>query len=171
MVIMRNPFTRSSSGEPDFDEYDEFVPAHLPDPGPALAKRSVLEGEDHVEVHRMVRDVFEERGVYDTTFGYNLAKLNLDPRHPDAGFRYAVEGDDVLHAEFTPTTAFCPQGDVLTTAAHRALNGLSDRHDFERVVVHVDPSHQDSEAINAKLQEMELDEEADPAAEDPESDV
>jgi hypothetical protein len=156
---MRNPFTRSSSGEPDFDEYDEFVPANLPDPGPSLADHSVLEGEEHVGVHRMVRDVFEERGVYDTTFGYNLAKLNLDPRHPDAGFRYAIEGDGLLHAEFTPTTAFCPQGDVLTTAAYRALNGLSDRHDFERVAVHVDPSHQDSEAINEKLEGMTVAEE------------
>ncbi|MFQ3295126.1 MAG: hypothetical protein ACI9YT_002945 [Halobacteriales archaeon] len=160
---MRNPFSRSSSGEPDFDEYDEFVSGNLPDPGPLLAGHSVLEGEDHVEVHRMVRDVFEERGVYDTTFGYNLAKLNLDPRHPEAGFRYAVEDDEVLHAEFTPTTAFCPQGDVLTTAAYRALNGLSDRHDFERVAVHVDPVHQDSEAINEKLDGMTVAEEEEDA--------
>ncbi|HKL30506.1 MAG TPA: hypothetical protein VJ898_14710 [Natrialbaceae archaeon] len=168
---MPNPFTRRSSGEPDFDEYDELVPAHLPDPGPHLEDFEVLDDEDHVAVHRMVRDVFEERGVYDSTLGYNLAKLNLDPRHPDAGFRYAVE-DDVLHAEFTPTTAFCPQGDVLTTAAHRALNGLSDRHEFERVAVHVDPVHQHSEAINAKLDGMDLeDDAAHPGAEDSGSDA
>lgn len=148
---MRNPFGRTDSGEPDFDGYGEFVPEHLPDPGPRLAAHEVLAGEDHVAVHRAVRDAFEDRGVYDATFGYNLAKLNLDPRHPDAGFRYAVEDGTVLHVAFTPTTAFCPQGEVLSIAAHRALNGLSDRLGFDRAVVHVDPMHQHSEAINEKL--------------------
>ncbi|MEF8774025.1 MAG: hypothetical protein V5A37_04840 [Halobacteriales archaeon] len=148
---MRNPFGRSDAGGPNFDGYGEFVPEHLPDPGPALTDHEVLAGEDHVAVHRTVRDVFEDRGVYDATFGYNLAKLNLDPRHPEAGFRYAVEDGTVLHAAFTPTTGFCPQGEVLSVAAHRALNGLSDRLEFDRAVVHVDPMHQHSEAINAKL--------------------
>ncbi|MEF8881134.1 MAG: hypothetical protein V5A34_01250 [Halapricum sp.] len=144
-------FSRGDSGEPDFDDYDEFVPSNLPDPDSRLTEYDVLEGDDHVDVHRMVRDVFEERGVYDTTFGYNLAKLNLDPRHPDAGFRYATEDDEVLHVEFTPTTAFCPQGEVLTTAAHRALNDLADHHEFARVDVRIADLHQHSEAINEDL--------------------
>ncbi|MFB6163519.1 MAG: hypothetical protein ABEJ86_08820 [Halococcoides sp.] len=99
----------------------------------------------------MVRDIFEEREVYDTTFGYNLAKLNLDPRHPDAGFRYAIEDGDILHVEFTPTTAFCPQGEILTTAASRALNDLTDDHEFDRIEVRIADSHQHSEAINDGL--------------------
>jgi hypothetical protein len=47
----------------------------------------VLVGDDHAAFHRLTRDIFEERGVHDATFGYNLARLNLDARHPDAGFR------------------------------------------------------------------------------------
>jgi hypothetical protein len=148
-------FSQSGGEKPDFDSFDDFVPEHLPEPGPQLAEHEVLDGDDHVEVHHIAREVFEERGVYDTTFGYNLAKLNLDPRHPDAGFRYAVEDDDVLHAEFTPTTAFCPQGEVLTTAANRALNGLADRHEFDRVAVHIADVHQHSEAINEGLDSPE----------------
>ena len=145
-------FSRSDSGGPEFDGYGEFVPSNIPEPGPGLTDHAVLEGEEHVEIHRTVRDIFEDRGVYDTTFGYNLAKLNLDPRHPDAGFRYAVEGDEVLHVEFTPTTAFCPQGEVLTTAASRALNDLTDRHGFEAVEVRIADLHQHSDAINEQLQ-------------------
>ena len=149
------PFGRSSGG-PSFDEYDEFVPEHLPEPGPALQDHDVLEGEEHVRVHQIAREVFEERGVYDSTFGYNLAKLNLDHRHPDAGFRYAVDGSTLI-AEFTPTTAFCPQGSVLTTAAHRAWNGLSDRHEFDEVEIRVDPMHQHSEAVNEELARLSAD--------------
>lgn len=145
-------FGRGDDGDTVFDDYDEFVPEHLPEPGPSLADHEVLTSEAHVRVHRTARDIFEERGVYDSTFGYNLAKLNLDRRHPDAGFRYALDGG-VLVAEFTPTTGFCPQSDVLTTAAHRAWNGLSDRHEFERVVVRVAPMHVHSDAINRDLAE------------------
>ncbi|MDZ7850533.1 MAG: hypothetical protein U5K70_06905 [Halodesulfurarchaeum sp.] len=144
--------------EPDrdqgFDEYDEFVPSHVPEPGPAIAGHDVLTGEDHVRVHKLARDVFEIRGVYDSTFGYNLAKLNLDHRHPDAGFRYGVTEDDDLIAEFTPTTRFCPQSSVLTTAAYRAWNGEDERHDFESVEIRVDPMHQHSDAVNEKLRTM-----------------
>ena len=153
-----SPFGRGGDG-PSFDEYDEFVPEHLPEPGPELQEYEVLDGDDHVRVHEIAREVFEERGVYDSTFGYNLAKLNLDHRHPDAGFRYAVEGDEVLHAEFTPTTAFCPQSTVLTTAAHRAWNGLSDRHEFDRVEIHIASMHQHSEGINEELRELPIEEE------------
>ena len=156
-------FSRSGSNGPEFDDYDQFVPAHLPEVGPRLEEYNALTEEAHTDVHQRVRDVFEERGVYDTTFGYNLAKLNLDPRHPDAGFRYAIEDGDVLHVEFTPTTAFCPQGEVLTTAANRALSELADGGEFERVVVRIASLHQHSDAINDGL-------EADPAADVPSDD-
>ncbi|ELZ61003.1 hypothetical protein C467_01973 [Halorubrum hochstenium ATCC 700873] len=88
--------------------------------------------------------------VYDMTFDCNLARLNLDTRHEDAGFRYAVErgdapdtadavaaedaavgADRVLRAESTPTTAFCPQTHTLTVGAFRAWNGLADRHEYD----------------------------------------
>jgi hypothetical protein len=54
----------------------------------------LLSGSDHAAFHRLTMDLFDERGVYDMTFGYNLARLNLDHRHPDAGFRYGREPDD-----------------------------------------------------------------------------
>jgi hypothetical protein len=120
------------------------------------------------------------------TFGYNLARLNNDPRHPGAGYRYAVEdldatdsldsdafdadaadrdaldtdavaGDEprVLRAEFTPTTAFCPQSDTLTRGTFRAWNGLVDRHEFDLVRVRVAPMHQRAVAINGELKQLE----------------
>ncbi|MFB6070208.1 MAG: hypothetical protein ABEJ76_04230 [Halanaeroarchaeum sp.] len=143
----------SSSDEGGFDDYDEFVDETLPDPGPFLEDGRVLTGEDHVAVHRLTRDLFEERGVYDMTFGYNLAKLNLDRRHPNAGYRYAEDGG-VLRAEFTPTTEFCPQSEVLTTASFRAWNGLADRHDYDRVEVAIAPMHQSAAAINRELSRL-----------------
>jgi hypothetical protein len=101
--------------------------------------------------------LFEERGVYDMTFGYNLARLNLDERHPSAGFRYAVDADDptVLRAEFTPTTEFCPQSDTLTIGSFRAFNGEADRHGFDLVRVRVDEMHHEATSINGKLQQLE----------------
>ncbi|MFB6114186.1 MAG: hypothetical protein ABEJ58_08830 [Halodesulfurarchaeum sp.] len=147
-------FSSTDDTTTDFGDIDTFDESLLPEPGPALEPYEVLTGSAHVRVHRTARDVFEERGVYDSTFGYNLATLNLDPRHPDAGFRYAVEEDSVLHAEFTPTTPFCPQSSVLTTAAHRAWNGCSDQHEFDRVVIHIAPMHQHSEEINARLGDL-----------------
>jgi hypothetical protein len=140
-----------------FDEADEFVPAHLPTPGQFLQGQTVLTGEDHLAFHETTRDIFDERGVYDMTFGYNLARLNQDTRHPDAGYRYAEEADDaaVLRAEFTPTTAFCPQSDTLTKGAFRAWNELSDRHDYDRVRVRVAETHHQSEDINAALESLE----------------
>lgn len=147
-------FSGRSSSQPEFDDYDEFVPEHLPEPGPVLTEQTVLEGEEHVDVHRTAREVFESRGVYDSTFGYNLAKLNLDHRHPDAGFRYAETDDAVLIAEFTPTTPFCPQSAVLTKAAHRAWNGLAETHDYEFVEIRIASMHQSSDAINDVLIEI-----------------
>lgn len=149
-------FKSESDQQGGFDDYDEFVPAHIPEPGPALADHEVVTGETHVQIHQIARDVFETRGVYDSTFGYNLAKLNLDRRHPDAGFRYAQSGG-VLYAVFTPTTPFCPQSSVLTTAAHRAWNGVSGEHDFTAVEIRIDPMHQHSEAINQQLTELPAD--------------
>ena len=159
-----------------FDGYDEFVDDDLPRPGAFLDGHDVLAGADHLAFHRLTRDCFEERKVYDMTFDYNLARLNLDTRHGDAGFRYAVERGDaldavhpadvdaaafdggvdrVLRAEFTPTTAFCPQTHTLTIGAFRAWNGLSDRHEYDLVRVRAAPMHNQSEAVNDRLAELE----------------
>ncbi|NHX36168.1 MULTISPECIES: hypothetical protein [Halolamina] len=140
-----------------FDDDDEFVPDHLPEPGEFLAGHELLTDDAHVAVHGTARELFEERGVYDMTFGYNLARLNLDTRHPGAGFRYAEEVGErnVLRAEFTPTTAFCPQTHTLTVGAFRAWNGLSDRHDYDLVRIRAAPMHQESDAVNEQLRSLE----------------
>jgi hypothetical protein len=143
------------TAEADFDAYDEFVPAHLPDIGPFLVDADVLTGDAHVAFHETTRELFAERSVKDATFGYNLARLNLDSRHPDAGFRYGEERPDVLRAEFTPTTEFCPQSDTLCVAAFRAWNGLADRHDYDLVRVRVAPMHQRARAVNGRLRSLE----------------
>jgi len=172
MVSISSPFGGSDE---IFDGYDEFVPDHVPAPGEFLSDHDVLAGQRHLAVHRLARWLFEERAVYDMTFGYNLARLNCDQRHPGAGFRYAIEDperrevgledpanrpgvdDDahVLRAVFTPTTPFCPQSDTLTKGSLRALNGLADKHEFDLVRVRVAPMHQRSVPINAALREME----------------
>ncbi|MEZ3117247.1 hypothetical protein RYH80_15125 [Halobaculum sp. MBLA0147] len=176
---LRTPF---GGGDATFDDRGSFVPEHLPDPGPFLEPHRVLRDEDHVVFHELTRTLFEERGVYDVTFDYNLAELNLDRRHETAGFRYAVEqsaggegghpdtgGEDadggaapldavdgpVLRAEFTPTTEFCPQTETLTVGAFRAWNGLADRHDYALVRVRVAPTHHDSAAVDDRLRELE----------------
>jgi len=140
-----------------FDDYDEFVPEHVPEPNAFLEGHDVLTGDAHLEFHECTRELFEERKVYDMTFDYNLARLNLDRRHERAGYRYAEEaGDDsVLRAEFTPTTAFCPQTHTLTKASFRAWNGLDDRHDYDVVKVRTDPMHHDAEAVNEELEALE----------------
>jgi hypothetical protein len=170
-----NPLSR---GDPDFGTYDRFDPEAEPAPGPFLAEHDVLSGRTHAAVHRLARALFADRGVYDMTFGYNLARLNLDERHPDAGFRYAVEvggpgrdgdgahddrddplpgGDDrrVLRTEFTPTTAFCPQSDTLTKGAFRAWNGCRGRHEYGLVRVRVAPDHDAAADINDELAALE----------------
>jgi len=149
--------SRLGGGEEPFDGYDEFVPDHLPDPGPFLADHDGLAGERHAAFHRLTRELFEERTVYDMTFGYNLARLNLDDRHGDAGYRYAEEAGDpsVLRAEFTPTTEFCPQTHTLTVGSFRAWNGPSDRHEYDLVRVRAAPSHHRSERINVELADLE----------------
>ena len=177
MVSISSPFGGSDD---TFDAYDEFVPDHVPAPGQFLTDHDVLTDERHLAFHRLARWLFEERAVYDMTFGYNLARLNGDQRHPGAGYRYAVEDpeqraaglddgalddaadppvvdDDarVLRAEFTPTTAFCPQSDTLTKGSFRAWNGLADRHEFAIVRVRVAPMHQRAVPINAALRELE----------------
>ena len=147
---------KSGSEASGFDASDEFVPEHLPAPGPHLEDHDVLTGQEHVRVHQIAREIFERRGVYDSTFGYNLAKLNLDRRHPDAGFRYATDGS-LLYAAFTPTTPFCPQSSVLTTAAHRAWNGEAEAHEFDAVAVRVAPMHQHSDELNRELASLSTD--------------
>ncbi|WP_254763911.1 hypothetical protein [Natrinema marinum] len=157
-----NPFssgrsTDATDGESGFDEPGTFVPDNVPEPGAFLASHDVLEGDDHVAFHEITRELFEERGVYDATFGYNLARLNLDRRHPNAGYRYAVDAEDpaVLRAEFSPTTEFCPQADALVKGSFRAWNGLSDRHEYDLVRVRVRPSHHQSAALNETLADLE----------------
>ncbi|WP_123535127.1 hypothetical protein [Halosimplex salinum] len=173
MVSVPSPFGGSDDS---FDAYDEFVPEHVPVPGEFLEGHDTLAGRRHLAFHRVSRELFEERAVYDMTFGYNLARLNCDTRHPDAGYRYAVENPDrvpdamdegedglstvdedarVLRAEFTPTTAFCPQSDTLTKGSFRAWNGLADRHEFDLVRVRVAPMHQRAAQINAALRDLE----------------
>lgn len=145
-----------SNEEDAFDDYGEFVSQHLPEPGEFLQGHDVLKREDHTEFHKATRDIFEERKVYDMTFNYNLARLNLDTRHEDAGYRYAEEEDaPVLRAEFTPTTEFCPQCHTLAIGSFRAWNGLSERHSYDLVRVRVDSSHHNSDEINAQLREIE----------------
>ncbi|SHH03428.1 hypothetical protein [Halobaculum gomorrense] len=146
-----------------FDPVDEFVPASLPEPGPFLREgdAEVLTGDAHVAVRDTARTLFEERGVRDATFGYVLTTLDRDRNHPDAGFRYArvpggdrdgdSDSDEVLRAEFTPTTGFCPQGGALATAAFRAWNADPERHGFDRVVVRVSPTYHASDAVNEQL--------------------
>jgi hypothetical protein len=153
-----SPFSDSDDeADEPFHGYDQYVPAELPAPGPFLEGHDVLAGADHVAVHETARDLFEERGVYDITFGYNLARLNLDGRYPEAGYRYARDADDpaVLRAEFTPTTEFCPQSDTLAKGSFRAWNGLADDHGFDLVRVRVHPSHQESNVINRALARLE----------------
>jgi len=163
-----------------FDPDDAFVPENVPTPGPFLDGHGVLAGSTHVSFHRVTRDLFEERTVYDMTFDYNLARLNLDTRHPDAGYRYAEESpeaddaidadaaDSVLRAEFTPTTPFCPQTHTLTIGSFRAWNGLSGRHEYDLVRVRAAPMHHQSDVINDQLAELDTavledgDPEADP---------
>ena len=154
-----NPFSasRDDTSSELFDEDSTFVPAHIPTPGPTLEGHDLLEDDDHVRFHEVTRELFEERGVYDVTFGYNLTKLNLDRRHPEAGYRYAIDRDDlsILWAEFTPTTPFCPQAGILTKGSFRAWNGLSDRHSYTEVRVRVHPMHHQSMTVNAELEALE----------------
>lgn len=141
----------------DFRTYDRHHPDVEPEPADFLDGHALLAGREHAAVQRLARAVFERRGVYDMTFGYNLARLNLDPRHPDAGFRYARESGDpsTLRAEFTPTTEFCPQSDTLTLGAFRAWNGEAASHEFDLVRVRVDRMHHRSMAINGRLEQAE----------------
>jgi hypothetical protein len=150
-----SPF--GSDDSQPFDGYDAFVPAHLPDPGAFLESQSVLTGDDHVLFHRLTRALFEDRGAYDVTFTYNLARLNLDGRHENAGFRYAEEfgNPSVLRAEFTPTTPFCPQTSTLVVGAFRAWNGLSDRHEYRLVRVRTAQMHYRGDEIDDRLRSLE----------------
>lgn len=140
-----------------FDGDDEYVPATLPDPGWVLTEQDVLIGDEHIQFHQTTRDLFEEVKLYDVSFEYNLARLYLDDRHPNAGFRFAVEteSDGVLRAEFTPKTQFCPQSLTITKASFRALNGVSEQHEYNLVRVRVDRLHYKAGAINGILQQEE----------------
>ena len=154
---MRGIRSLIGDGETEFGDETAFEPEYLPDPGSFLLGQDVLDGQRHVQFHQLTAEIFEERGVYDMTFGYNLAKLNRDTRHTEAGYRYAVDAEDpsVLRAEFSPTTEFCPQSDTLTKGSFRAWNALSDRHEYDLVRVRVAETHQQSDAVNETLAEME----------------
>ncbi|WP_394329271.1 hypothetical protein [Natrinema saccharevitans] len=65
---------RSTGNGDGFDDPEAFVPEHLSEPGRFLEGHDLLEGEDHVALHDVSRELFEERGVYDATFGYNLSQ-------------------------------------------------------------------------------------------------
>ncbi|WP_459193217.1 hypothetical protein [Halosimplex sp. J119] len=165
MPSIPSPFGRDDDAL--FEPYDEFAPDTAPKPGRFLDGHDVLAGCDHLAFHRLTRELFEERTVYDMTFNYNLARLNLDTRHKNAGYRYAVERPDasdaisadgidrVLRAEFTPTTPFCPQTHTLTIGSFRAWNGLADRHEYDLVRVRPAPMHHQSDAIGEQLAELE----------------
>jgi hypothetical protein len=165
MPSIPSPF--GSDDDSLYDSYDAFVPEHLPEPGVFLENHDPLTGTEHVAFHRVTRELFEERTVYDMTFDYNLARLNLDSRHETAGYRYAIERESeddavdaadaarVLRAEFTPTTPFCPQTTALTVGSFRAWNGLSERHEYDLVRVRAAPMHHDSPAINERLAELD----------------
>jgi hypothetical protein len=152
-----SPFGGSNDSSNLFDDYDEFCLDHIPTPGWFLDGHDILTDDEHVTFHETTNDVFEDRGVYDMTFGYNLARLNSDTRHPDAGYRYAEETSDrsVLRAEFTPTTPFCPQSDTLTKGSFRAWNDLSGRHEYDIVRVRVAEMHHRSDKINDALEALE----------------
>ncbi|MFW6153576.1 MAG: hypothetical protein ACOC42_04375 [Halobacteriota archaeon] len=146
-------------GEDDrFDPIDEFNPDVVPPPGPFLSGHELLDGEEHVAFHRVTRSIFDRRGVFDMTFGYNLARLNLDRHHSNAGFRYAIDRarDDELRAEFTPTTPFCPQSHTLAIGSFRAWNLEADAHPYSLVRVRVAPMHHRSEVINDELERLEV---------------
>lgn len=87
-----------------FDGYDGFVTEHVPGLGPFLDCHDLLEGDAHAAFHRMTRGRLAERTVYDMTFDYNLARLNLDSCHLDAGYRYAEEADDPAFENLDPPT-------------------------------------------------------------------
>ncbi|WP_262177071.1 hypothetical protein [Haloarcula laminariae] len=144
-------------GGDNFDGYDEYVPSTLPGPGWFLSGHDVLVGDEHVQFHRTTRDIFEERELYDVSFDYNMARLNLDTRHPNAGFRYAVEAGSpsVLRAELTPKTEFCPQTLTITKGAFRAWNGVSESHEYDLVRIRVDRMHYKADAINDILRQQE----------------
>lgn len=150
-------FGLGGSGEDCFDEEGEYVPSNIPEPGPFLEEHTLLTDDAHVEMHDHARESFEEFGVYDATFGYNLARLNLDRRHPDAGLRYARDRDDerVLRVEFTPTTPFCPQSESLTRGTFRALTRTRERSDYDVVRVRVHPMHHAADGINDSLERGE----------------
>jgi hypothetical protein len=158
MVRFSSPFggTDDASGDATDDDAT-FDPEVVPDPGPFLDGHEVLTGDAHCAFHRLTHELFEARGVYDVTFGYNLAQLNRDDRHPDAGYRYAEDADDpgVLWAEFTPTTPFCPQSQTLTTGSFRAWNGEADRHDYDVVRVRLHPMHNEAVGVNDHLLDLE----------------
>jgi hypothetical protein len=79
------------SSDDGFETYDSFLTAEVPEPGPFVQCQEIFAGTEDAAFHRLSKRLFDDRGVYDVTFGYKLARLNLDPRHPGNGYRYAIE--------------------------------------------------------------------------------
>ena len=130
VLLQMSGFGLSIGGDVMFDPVDAFVPAHLPAPGPFLVDHDVLSGTEHAAFHATTADCFEQRGVYDATFGYNLERLNRDPRHPDAGFRYAretVESDEDAGSRTT--------GDRDAVDRNAGERDIGDRDAGERTVL------------------------------------
>ena len=146
---------RKSTGEDHFDPIGTFVPENIPEIGDHLEAHDVLDGDRHIAVHQCARDLYETFGVYDMTFGYNLADLNRDRRHPDAGCRYAESAteNDVLLIAFTPTTEFCPAAEPLAVGMARAWN-RSETAPYGLVRVRVSPMYHASETLNRRLRDM-----------------
>ncbi|MFB6283324.1 MAG: hypothetical protein ABEK59_05230 [Halobacteria archaeon] len=136
----------------NFVPKERYEPEYLPEPSDVLEGYQVLTGEEHTGLHSVIRGIFEERKVYDMTFNYNLARLNLDTRHPRAGLRYAEKDENTVLIEFTPTTEFCPQAETLAKAVFVSTNDLSEKHGYELVEVRV-RNHEKSVAINRLLTE------------------
>lgn len=148
-----DPFREPDAGADALDGAGEFVPVHLPAPGPFLDGAAVLTGDAHVAVHRTAREVFAACGVRAGALGYNLAVLNRDRRYPDAGFRYAADAE-TLRAEFTPRAPACPRTAALARSALRAFRWHADRFDYGTVRLRVAPGHEDRDAINETLERV-----------------
>lgn len=157
MFGLKKLFDRTDTEPVICDEYSEFKPANLPDPGPFLQNQIILTNDTHVKFHRITKQIFEAKELYDMSFGYNLARLNLDRRHPDAGYRYAEESDDqrVLRVEFTPKTQFCPQTNTISSGSFRAWNSMSKYHPYDLIRIRVSDIHYHADEINESLRQQE----------------
>lgn len=52
-----------------FGEYEQFDPEYIPESGWFLSGHNVLVDDAHTEFHEVTKEIFDDRGVYDMTFG------------------------------------------------------------------------------------------------------